>query len=128
MKPIHKFNNGIGATLCHNCRVIINVGFSEKLYCENCIKIKETTEQKLYTEDQTKWAIKSALDGFGIEDTEDTINIIMSNLRPIKLPSDKEIIKVASQETDNINEQIIFNNGAVYVCKLIEEQIIKQNK
>ena len=106
MKPIHKFNNGIGATLCHNCRVIINVGFSEKLYCENCIKIKETTEQKLYT--------------------EDTINIIMSNLRPIKLPSDKEIIKVASQETDNINEQIIFNNGAVYVCKLIEEQILNK--
>lgn len=36
LEPIHKFNGGIGATLCHNCRVIINTGFSDKLYCIDC--------------------------------------------------------------------------------------------
>ena len=35
-KPIHKFNGGIGATLCHHCRVIINTGFSDELYCKDC--------------------------------------------------------------------------------------------
>jgi hypothetical protein len=36
MKPIHKFNNGAGATLCHNCSVIISTGLTEDLYCDKC--------------------------------------------------------------------------------------------
>ena len=38
LKPIHKFNGGIGATLCHNCSVIINTGLTDDLYCDECIK------------------------------------------------------------------------------------------
>jgi hypothetical protein len=34
LKPIHKYNNGIGATLCHECSVIIHSGFTDDLYCE----------------------------------------------------------------------------------------------
>jgi hypothetical protein len=34
MKPIHKFNGGIGATLCHKCSKIIREGFTDDLYCE----------------------------------------------------------------------------------------------
>jgi hypothetical protein len=34
LKPIHKFNGGIGATLCHKCNVIIHTGFTDDLYCE----------------------------------------------------------------------------------------------
>jgi hypothetical protein len=34
IKPIHKFNGGIGATLCHKCNVIIHTGFTEDLFCE----------------------------------------------------------------------------------------------
>jgi len=33
MKPIHKFNNGNGATLCHCCSKIISIGFTDDLYC-----------------------------------------------------------------------------------------------
>jgi hypothetical protein len=33
-KPIHKFNNGNGATLCHQCSATINTGFSNELFCE----------------------------------------------------------------------------------------------
>lgn len=36
MKPIHKFNGGLGATLCHKCSVIITTGLTEDLYCEFC--------------------------------------------------------------------------------------------
>lgn len=34
LKPIHKFNGGLGATLCNECRVIITTGLTEDLYCE----------------------------------------------------------------------------------------------
>ncbi len=33
MKPIHKFNNGNGATICYCCSKIISVGFTDDLYC-----------------------------------------------------------------------------------------------
>ena len=34
LKPIHKFNGGIGATLCHKCKKIITTGLTDDLYCE----------------------------------------------------------------------------------------------
>ena len=34
MKPIHKFNGGIGATLCNECSKIITEGITDALYCE----------------------------------------------------------------------------------------------
>jgi hypothetical protein len=36
IKPIHKFNGGLGATLCNKCRKIITEGMTEYLYCEEC--------------------------------------------------------------------------------------------
>jgi len=36
MKPIHKFNGGLGATLCHSCSKIISLGMTDDLYCEFC--------------------------------------------------------------------------------------------
>ena len=37
LKPIYKFNNGNGATLCHHCRTIISTGKpSKKIYCKGC--------------------------------------------------------------------------------------------
>ena len=33
MKPIHKFNGGNGATLCHKCNRIISIGLTDDLYC-----------------------------------------------------------------------------------------------
>lgn len=34
MKPIHKFNGGRGATLCHVCNKMISEGMTNALYCE----------------------------------------------------------------------------------------------
>ena len=39
-KPIHKFNNGNGATLCNICSKIINTGFTKELYCSTKCKNK----------------------------------------------------------------------------------------
>jgi len=41
MYPIYKFNGGRGATLCHKCSVIINNGFSNKIYCKKCESIMQ---------------------------------------------------------------------------------------
>lgn len=49
MKPIHKFNGGRGATLCHSCSVIISTGLTDDLYCEKCKKMAtlELTPEQL---------------------------------------------------------------------------------
>ncbi len=36
MKPIHKLNGGLGATLCHKCSIIISTGLTQDLYCDVC--------------------------------------------------------------------------------------------
>jgi len=36
LKPIHKFNSGMNATLCNKCNTIIEKNHSIKLFCENC--------------------------------------------------------------------------------------------
>jgi len=36
MKPTHKLNGGIGATLCKSCSIIINTGFTDELLCTDC--------------------------------------------------------------------------------------------
>ena len=47
MKPIHKFNNGRGATLCHLCRTIITVGKpTNDLYCDRCLTERTHTEKE----------------------------------------------------------------------------------
>ena len=38
MKPIHKFNNSNGVTLCNRCNVIITKKLTNQLLCSNCIK------------------------------------------------------------------------------------------
>ena len=36
IKPIHKFNNGNGATLCKSCSVIITTAITQDLLCPEC--------------------------------------------------------------------------------------------
>ena len=47
MKPIYKFNNGNGTTLCHLCRTIITTGkMTNDLYCDRCLKERVKTEEE----------------------------------------------------------------------------------
>jgi len=52
MKPIHKFNNGNGATLCNQCSVIITTGLTNDLYCEECNKYRKELLQEIMKEDE----------------------------------------------------------------------------
>jgi hypothetical protein len=45
LTPIHKFNSGLGATLCNECYVIISEGLTEELFCEKCKPKQETLEE-----------------------------------------------------------------------------------
>jgi len=47
MKPIYKFNNGNGATLCHLCRTIITTGkITNNLYCNRCLNERNHIEKE----------------------------------------------------------------------------------
>jgi hypothetical protein len=48
-KPIHKLNNGMGATLCNECSVIISTGTTDDLFCDSCI---DKIQEKLKDEDK----------------------------------------------------------------------------
>jgi hypothetical protein len=44
IKPIYKFNSGMGGMICNKCRTIISTGPATKeLYCEKC-KPKQQTK------------------------------------------------------------------------------------
>ena len=46
MKPIHKLNGGIGATLCHLCSIIITTGLTQNLYCDKCLSERVKTDSE----------------------------------------------------------------------------------
>jgi reverse gyrase len=47
MKPIHKFNSGLGATICHLCSTIITVGKpTNDLYCDRCLNERVKIEEE----------------------------------------------------------------------------------
>ena len=48
INPIHKFNNGNGATLCHKCSKIISIGFTEDLYCGKECYSKHRAEMLMF--------------------------------------------------------------------------------
>jgi hypothetical protein len=58
MKPINKFNNGNGATICHKCNCIISIGFTDDLYCKECIKEQG---KKMYSEEEVENIIKKLM-------------------------------------------------------------------
>jgi len=47
MKPIYKFNSGMGGMICNICRTIISTGPATKeLYCEKC-KLKQNEKHQI---------------------------------------------------------------------------------
>ena len=40
-KPIHKLNNGDGATLCHHCSKIISASLTDALFCSQECAVKD---------------------------------------------------------------------------------------
>jgi hypothetical protein len=52
MKPIHKFNNGRGATLCNQCSVTITTELTDDLYCKECKDHREKLLIEIMKEDE----------------------------------------------------------------------------
>ena len=48
MKPIHKINGGLLATLCNQCRCIISLLHTEDLYCKECKEHRKELLQEDY--------------------------------------------------------------------------------
>ena len=46
IKPIHKFNNEEGATLCHSCHNIITLGWSDEVLCNKCKGYAESKKKE----------------------------------------------------------------------------------
>lgn len=61
LKPIHKYNGGIGATLCHECSVIIDTGFTDDLYCEKHGGVSKQKYRLLKNGDRSYRYAKSVL-------------------------------------------------------------------
>ena len=77
---------------------------------------------KLYTEEQlhnTVVAVSNYLDDINLGRAQEKIEKHLKALQPLELPSDEEILKVALENTNNINEQILFNNGAIYILRKV---------
>lgn len=72
MKPIHKFNNGQGATLCHQCNCIISAGLTDDIYCELCNEHRKKILIEIMNEDEAL--------GLYIEQMEKEVHNNSSNL------------------------------------------------
>jgi hypothetical protein len=72
MKPIHKYNNGNGATLCNQCNSIISSGHINDLYCEPCNEHRKKILTQIIEEDEAL--------GLYIEQMEKEVHNNRSNL------------------------------------------------
>ena len=79
-KPIYKFNNGNGATLCLNCRKVINEGFSERLFCNSLCKIEYDSKENELLYQLTLETQKQAEDQIDKEEELKTLKDLVSQL------------------------------------------------
>ena len=63
--PIHKFNGGLGATLCHKCSKIVTEGFTSYIYCRDCDSTDFLAKQEKEMEKNKhhKYALRKEEDG-----------------------------------------------------------------
>ena len=64
LKPIHKFNNGNGATLCNCCRVIISTGKpTDEVLCEQCEPFVKAYANEQVIEELEYWCMVFGVEG-----------------------------------------------------------------
>ena len=116
MKPIHKFNNGRGATLCHQCSVIITTGLTDDLYCEECkdhrkkllIEImKEDEDLGLYIEQMEKEEPKQETEN--IKNFKKLVSDEISPAMKDFIKEKQETLEEASETAWNLYEHVEGN-------------------
>jgi len=63
IKPIHKLNNGKGATLCNKCNVMINTGITDELFCKKHKNKYDAHNVTLKEVPKVKYTLKRLDDG-----------------------------------------------------------------
>jgi hypothetical protein len=115
-KPIHKFNNGRGATLCGKCHVIISEGITEELYCEKCKPKQEIKLEDIFN-DEKKQGVKDLIDAHKQETIEEAAE------RLAKIHCD---VRVNTNTTEFQIQQLIIK-GAKWQQKRMysEEEVLE---
>jgi len=99
--PIHKFNGGIGATICIGCSVVICTGLENILYCDNCTEpseryLKELGKTKQTMKEEYYLIKKDALDAI-CSHSKQTLEIPVNNDCKLIDLSDEAIIEKANE-------------------------------
>lgn len=117
-KPIHKFNGGLGATLCHHCSVIINTGLTDDIYCKDCAYNKVTYlnryRDKIILEHNGDEVIMTGGSWmrYGISDDNETITMVDPSGGPyIELGNNLNAFWPKAEYQDLIVESISLKNG-----------------
>ena len=136
MKPIHKFNGGRGATLCHKCSVIISEGLTEDLYCEKCeqkikrimknIHVLSTDKPSRLSLDDKDILHFAPVNGFSIADGR--VNIYITSDEEIKvgdwyyLPRTNSVHKCKEDPTElNLERRL----GVAKIILTTDQDLIK---
>ena len=109
MKPIHKLNNGRGATLCHTCSVIISTGLTKDLYCDKCKQIEHIIDMMRSDEEL-------GLYNDIVDEKENIVGFV------------KKKIKKNMKYTRTTTNDIIVNGHEILVKDSIVESVIEQFK
>jgi hypothetical protein len=109
MDPIHKFNNGNGATLCHNCNVIISYGLTNDLICPSCL-------DKLFLLKQLTGKLIDILESVETSDSG-------TDFHPTKITSCRVQDTMCLQEimpkiTEIVNYQPDYNSSYAYLREI----------
>lgn len=114
LKPIHKFNGGIGATLCHECSVIIDEGFLKDLLCEDCM-----TKLKLKKDKKTNQYRKMT--------TREKISADLNELKSVRNSEAKELLKVVIGEIERLPNKNPNEDDVVKIIRKMKQNAIECN-
>lgn len=74
MKPKHKFNNGVGATLCIKCDNIISLGYKNYLLCDKC-KL-ETDDEAIKRREKAFYDLYNLI--YTMKDKDESMQILIA--------------------------------------------------
>ena len=120
MKPIHKLNSGMGATLCNICDKIITVGMTDDLYCD---KHKNMKYRKKPVEiEALQWTGQNHREMFNFLGGEDTEYMTASGVNFYidfnKIEGGLVIKTLEGEHIATIGDYIIKGvKGEYYPCK-----------
>lgn len=118
MKPIYKFNNGRGATLCHLCRTIITTGkMTNDLYCDRCFNERVKIEEEFNAIHKAK-RLEALKANFTMQEYNEQNKYLVDERGQWIKPGEDEAWKkfleqseIAQLFYDQMDKEVHFNRG-----------------